>query len=89
MQEGIKEHGDDAAVQAFVDLQIWGTPEQCVEKIANISNRIRSDSFTGVFSFAGMEWADAERNMKLFAKDVKPHLRRLAPIGERVRAAAE
>lgn len=88
MQEGIKEHGGDAAMQAFVDLQIWGTPKQCVEKIANISNRIRSDSFTGVFSFAGMEWADAERNMKLFAKEVKPHLQQLAPVGERVRAAA-
>jgi hypothetical protein len=31
----------------------------------------------GVFSYAGMPAAEAERNMRLFAKDVMPALQRL------------
>ena len=89
LQDGIETHGEDAARNAFTDLQIWGTPAQCIEKIASISSRIRSDSFTGVFSYAGMPWDDAERNMKLFADKVMPELKRLPPIEQRFQAAAE
>ncbi|MEQ8267838.1 MAG: LLM class flavin-dependent oxidoreductase [Parvibaculum sp.] len=88
MQDGLREAGEDAAIKFFLDLQIWGTPEQCYNKIAETSARIHSDHFTGVFSYAGMAYEDAERNLKLFAKKVMPELQRLAPVGERVKAAA-
>lgn len=84
-QDDLHRYGEDAAIKSFMDLQIWGTPEQCFEKISSISRNIYSDHFGGVFSFAGMPWDDAERNMQLFVRDVMPELKRLPPIEQRVR----
>jgi len=39
--------------------------------------RVGNDHFVGVFSYAGMPAAEAERNMCLFAKEVMPALQRL------------
>lgn len=89
MQQGIREVGEDAAVKFFLDLQIWGTPEQCYQKITETSARIHSDHFTGVFSYSGMPWDDAERNMRLFAREVMPELQKLPPVKQRIKAAAE
>jgi len=33
----------------------------------------------GVFSYAGMPWPEAERNMRLFAREVMPALQKLGP----------
>ena len=39
------------------------------------------DSYTGVFSYAGMPVEEAERSMKLFAREVMPELKKLpAPV---------
>jgi alkanesulfonate monooxygenase SsuD/methylene tetrahydromethanopterin reductase-like flavin-dependent oxidoreductase (luciferase family) len=60
--------------EAFVATQVWGTPEQCLEKIRDIEQRIRNDHLVGVFSFGGMPYDRAERSMRLFAAEVMPHL---------------
>jgi hypothetical protein len=39
--------------------------------------RVGNDHFVGVFSYAGMPAGEAERNMRLFAKEVMPALQRL------------
>lgn len=75
-------------VEFFLNLQVWGTPDQCTAKIVDICDRIGSDSFNGVFSYAGMPWDEAERNMSLFASDVLPRLQALPASGERLRVAA-
>lgn len=88
MQEKIHEYGQSEAIKSFLDLQIWGTPQQCFEKISSISGNIHSDHFAGVFSYAGIPWDDADRNMNLFVSKIMPELQRLAPLSERVRAVA-
>jgi hypothetical protein len=37
------------------------------------------DSYTGIFSFAAMPTEEAERSMRLFARDVMPELKKLPP----------
>jgi len=69
--------GNDALTEFFLDLQVWGTPEQCFEKILDIRRRTGCGTYIGVFSYAGMPIAEAERNMRLFARDVMPRLRAL------------
>jgi alkanesulfonate monooxygenase SsuD/methylene tetrahydromethanopterin reductase-like flavin-dependent oxidoreductase (luciferase family) len=69
--------GADASVDYFLNLQVWGTPAQCVEKIDEIRRRVNADHFTGVFSYAGMPYDEAERNMRLFAAEVMPELKKL------------
>ncbi len=67
--------GDEAMVEFFLSLQIWGTPEQCYDKIIQCTDRCGADTFTGVFSYAGMDYGDAEKNIRTFAKHVMPALK--------------
>jgi alkanesulfonate monooxygenase SsuD/methylene tetrahydromethanopterin reductase-like flavin-dependent oxidoreductase (luciferase family) len=77
------EGGADVATQFFLDIQIWGTPEQCFERIMRIRGITGTDWYNGLFSYAGMPWDEAERNMRLFAREVMPQLKRVgAPAAE-------
>lgn len=61
----------------FMDLQVWGTPEQCYEKIKDIHDRTDCCGFTGLFSYAGMAADLAQQNMNVFAREVMPELKQL------------
>ena len=74
MAEKIATYGTDKVIDFFVDLQVWGTPEQCYDKIMDIRRRVGNDHYVGVFSYAGMPPDEAERNMRLFAAEVLPAL---------------
>ena len=67
--------GPDASTEAYLDLQVWGTPKMCVERIRKTCERMGSDTFVGVFSYAGMPYGEAERNLRLFAGQVLPEMR--------------
>ena len=86
--ETIAKYGADATTQFFVDLQVWGTPQMCYERILDVSDRTGADGFIGVFGYAGMAQAESERNMRLFAEQVMPRLKALPPAAERARRAA-
>ena len=77
MAEKITTYGTDKVIDFFVDLQVWGTPEQCYDKILDIRRRVGNDHYVGVFSYAGMPPDEAERNMRLFAAEVLPALSRV------------
>jgi alkanesulfonate monooxygenase SsuD/methylene tetrahydromethanopterin reductase-like flavin-dependent oxidoreductase (luciferase family) len=80
------EGGEEAMVEFFLSLQIWGTPEQCYDKIIQCTDRCGADSFSGVFSYGEMDYAYAEQNMRTFAKHVMPALK---TYQRRVAVAAE
>ena len=77
MAEKIHTYGPAGVTDFFINLQVWGTPEQCYAKILGIRERLGNDTFVGVFSYAGMPWDEAERNMRLFAREVAPPLQKL------------
>ena len=79
MADKIHTYGADSVTDFFVDLQISGTPEQCYEQILDVRRRVGNEHFVGVFSYAGMPYDEAERNMRLFAKEVMPQLQKLEP----------
>jgi alkanesulfonate monooxygenase SsuD/methylene tetrahydromethanopterin reductase-like flavin-dependent oxidoreductase (luciferase family) len=64
----------------YVGLQPWGTPEQVFEKIKFIRQMTGTESFIGVFRYGGMPPAVAEESMRLFAREVMPELKALAPL---------
>jgi alkanesulfonate monooxygenase SsuD/methylene tetrahydromethanopterin reductase-like flavin-dependent oxidoreductase (luciferase family) len=78
MQEMVTKYGEEGVTDFFLNLQVWGTPQQCYEKILDIRERVGSDSYVGVFSYAGMPIEDAERSMRLFAREVMPQLKKLS-----------
>ena len=77
MSDMVHKYGVDGVTDFFLNLQVWGTPAQCVEKILDIRSRVGCETFVGVFSYAGMPYADAERSLRLFAAEVMPELQRL------------
>ena len=77
--EKIVKYGDDGVMDFFINLQVWGTPEQCYQKIMDINERTGNDSYIGVFSYAGMPYEEAERSMRLFAAKVMPALKEFKP----------
>ena len=79
MAEKIHQYGTDTVIDYFMNLQVWGTPEQCYEKILDIHARTGNSHYVGVFSYAGMPYENAEQNMRCFAKDVMPALQKLDP----------
>src|SRR2546426_921678 len=77
MSEIAAEHGTDALSEFFLSLQVWGTPEQCHAKVADIRERVGCDTFVACFRYAGMPVDEAERSMRLFASEVMPELKTL------------
>lgn len=77
MADKIHPYGTDTVIDFFVTRQVWGTPEQCYEKIPNIRARVGNEPYVGVFSYGGMPWAEAERTPRLFAREVMPELQKL------------
>ena len=71
----IQKQGVDSAIEFFLGLQVWGNPDRCLETIKRNCERLGAGAFVGIFSYAGMPWADAEANMRLFATEVLPKLK--------------
>jgi alkanesulfonate monooxygenase SsuD/methylene tetrahydromethanopterin reductase-like flavin-dependent oxidoreductase (luciferase family) len=90
----IGDHGSQRVIENFIELQIWGTPDECYERIVAIQEQVGNDGFNAVCSFAGMPKDVAEANMRLFASEVMPRLKELPGIDfdqldNRMAAAAE
>ena len=54
MQENASSPGGvDKMTEFFLGLQVWGTPEQCYNKILDVQKRTGAEAFNGVFSYGG------------------------------------
>ena len=71
----IAQYGEDGFIEFFMNLQIFGTPDECYNRIIEFSERTGAERFVGVFSYSGMPWEESERNMRLFSEKVLPRLR--------------
>jgi len=69
----------DQQSSAFVNNHIWGTPEQCVEKIKAVREQLGACAFLAIFNYAGMPVEEAKRNQALFAAKVLPKLKAYMP----------
>jgi len=67
----------EATIRFFMSIQIYGTPEQCLERIKDFTARTGAGAYNGVFSYGGMPYADVEKSLRLFAKEVLPELRKM------------
>ncbi len=76
-QEKIQELGKDKVIDFLVDLACFGTPEQCFERIMHFHNLTDMNGYMAILSYSGMPYAEAERNMRLFASSVLPELKKV------------
>ncbi len=64
---------------SFVESHVYGTPDQCFERIAEVRKMLGACAFLAVFNYAGMPREEALRNQALFAAKVLPRLKAHAP----------
>ena len=72
----IARHGMEGAARDFANLMPFGTPAQVLEKLAFMRETIDMAGVMGNFSFAGMPFDEAERNLKCFVDEVMPELKK-------------
>ncbi len=70
-----KEFGDDALVEAFIQSNVWGTPQQMLEKYEERRRIIGDFQPIVIFSYSGATYEEAAASAQLFAKEVMPELR--------------
>lgn len=75
----LNRQGEDLAKKFFADIQVFGTPDQCFEKIMHIRELVNCDRFVGIFKYADMNLEQANRNAELFAREVMPRLKAVGP----------
>ncbi|MEV8517655.1 LLM class flavin-dependent oxidoreductase [Dactylosporangium sp. NPDC051484] len=68
----INRSGKDDAADFYSNLHVYGTPEQCLEKIEWIKNTVQCDTFLSFFSYSGMPFEESRRNLELFSEKVRP-----------------
>jgi len=71
--------GKEAQLDAYLAVQIWGTPEMCIEKIEQRREVVGELDLTCCFRYAGLPYAEAERSMRTFAEKVMAPLRARYP----------
>ena len=64
------------ATDFYVKIQIVGTPDDCLQQIAELHRLTGVDHLVTEFAFGGMPHEQAELNMRLFADRVMPVLQR-------------
>jgi len=62
------------ATEFYVSIQVVGTPDDCIQKIAELHRLTGMDHLITEFSFGGMPHEDAELAMRLFADKALPVL---------------
>ena len=73
--EMLKAHGKEALMEGYFQSQLWGTPEQIIEKYRQrVEITGGHDEVLG-FSFGGMPYDKVEASMKLFSQEVLPEIR--------------
>jgi alkanesulfonate monooxygenase SsuD/methylene tetrahydromethanopterin reductase-like flavin-dependent oxidoreductase (luciferase family) len=73
---------------AFAGTQVFGTPEQCIDSVRAIVNSVDASEFVAVFKYGGMPVEEAERSVRVFAKEVLPEIHRMRSGDPTVSAAA-
>lgn len=79
--------GFDAMVEAFIDSNVWGTPQKILDKYETRRAVIGDFQPCAVFSYSGMTFDEAERSATLYAKEVIPELRSWGMGDSETRAA--
>lgn len=73
----IREAGKEAAAQAYVEANVYGTPEQIIGKYEHRRDVVGDFQANAAFSYAGMPYEQVQASMKLFGEKVVPELHKM------------
>ena len=72
--ELLRDSGMQEAADGFVDINTYGTPQQILEKMEARRKQLGSFDLTVQVSYGGLTGEQAEKSIRLFAKEVLPEL---------------
>ncbi len=73
--DALRETGKEGMMEAYLEQQIWGTPEQMLRKFEARRKEMGATDCLMAFRFAGMPFEVAQRSQRLFAEEVLPVLK--------------
>jgi alkanesulfonate monooxygenase SsuD/methylene tetrahydromethanopterin reductase-like flavin-dependent oxidoreductase (luciferase family) len=73
--------GLDKLCEMYLGVNVWGTPDQIVERLRARREVIGDHDLTCCFRYAGLPYEDAEASMRLFAAEVLPRVQQDAVSG--------
>jgi alkanesulfonate monooxygenase SsuD/methylene tetrahydromethanopterin reductase-like flavin-dependent oxidoreductase (luciferase family) len=65
--------------EGFYRSHPWGTPDETIARATQLANAFGTDEIMFIFKYGSMPMAEAEKSMRLFAKEVMPALKELKP----------
>lgn len=75
--DGTAEDAMDSLTTKLVRDAIWGTPEQCAERIVDIYERVDPSQFVVLLGLGSMPSAEIETSLRLYADEVMPRVAHL------------
>jgi len=75
LSKQLREMGVDKAVEDYIQLMPWGTPQQVLDKLAKTKETIDMQGIMPNFNFGGMPHEESVRNVKTFVKHCMPELK--------------
>jgi alkanesulfonate monooxygenase SsuD/methylene tetrahydromethanopterin reductase-like flavin-dependent oxidoreductase (luciferase family) len=78
MSERIREQGEDHFIDFLTEMNVWGTPEECFDRIMSYREMLGANAFVGVFNYGGIPIDEATRSLRLFAGEVLPRLQEVS-----------
>jgi alkanesulfonate monooxygenase SsuD/methylene tetrahydromethanopterin reductase-like flavin-dependent oxidoreductase (luciferase family) len=77
----MKAIGLEKLCSMYLGVNVWGTPDQIVERLHARAEVVGDHDLTCCFRYAGLPADDAEASMRLFATDVFPRIPAPAAVG--------
>ena len=75
MSKYLNEIGKDKAVEDYIQLMAWGTPQQVLEKYDGYKKLIDMQGIMPNLNFGGMPHDEVQRNIACFVKHCMPELK--------------
>ena len=80
--EGFRAAGMDVAVDTYIGIQTWGTPQQILERLEDRKRLLGGFEVSLIPRYGGLSREDAERSLRSFASGVLPEVQSW-PLPER------
>jgi hypothetical protein len=68
----LKAIGLDKLCEMYLDVNVWGTPDQIVQRLKERREVIGDHDLTCCFQYAGLPYEAAEASIRLFGGEVLP-----------------
>jgi alkanesulfonate monooxygenase SsuD/methylene tetrahydromethanopterin reductase-like flavin-dependent oxidoreductase (luciferase family) len=75
--------GLDKLCEMYLGVNVWGTPDQIVERLRARQEVVGDHDLTCCFRYAGLPYEQAEASMRLFATEVLPRVPAVSGAGDR------